>query len=107
MRLLFAGQGTLGAGRRGVVRQLGWADRLPAARLTARVRRSLCALCERCIETCPYGARILDADNQKVVVNPGMCQGCGACAAVCPNDAAYVEGFGADRLMDVIDAALN
>jgi heterodisulfide reductase subunit A len=50
---------------------------------------------------------VLDPDDERIQVNPVMCQGCGACAAVCPNDAAYVEGFDANRLMDVIDAALN
>jgi heterodisulfide reductase subunit A len=50
---------------------------------------------------------MLDPDGERIVVNPVMCQGCGACAAVSPNDAAYVEGFDADQVMDVIDAALN
>jgi len=82
-------------------------ERVAAGSIIAGVHESLCALCERCIEACPYGARMLDPDNDRIQVNPLMCQGCGACAAVCPNDAAYVEGFDADRLMDVIDAALN
>jgi len=82
-------------------------ERVAAGSIIAGVHESLCALCERCIEACPYGARILDPDDERIQVNPVMCQGCGACAAVCPNDAAYVEGFGAERLMDVIDAALN
>jgi heterodisulfide reductase subunit A len=82
-------------------------ERVAAGSIIAGVHESLCALCERCIEACPYGARVLDPDDERIQVNPVMCQGCGACAAVCPNDAAYVEGFDADRLMDVIDAALN
>ena len=82
-------------------------ERVAAGSIIAGVHESLCAVCERCIEACPYGARALDPDEDRIVVNPVMCQGCGACAAVCPNDAAYVEGFDADRLMDVIDAALN
>jgi len=82
-------------------------ERVAAGSIIAGVHEALCAVCERCIEACPYGARALDPDEDRIVVNPVMCQGCGACAAVCPNDAAYVEGFDADRLMDVIDAALN
>jgi heterodisulfide reductase subunit A len=82
-------------------------DRVAAGSIIAGVHESLCALCERCIEACPYQARMLDPDGERIVVNPIMCQGCGACAAVCPNDAAYVKGFDADQVMDVIDAALN
>jgi heterodisulfide reductase subunit A len=82
-------------------------ERVAAGSIIAGVHESLCSLCERCIEACPYGARMLDQDGERIVVNPVMCQGCGACAAICPNDAAYVEGFDADQLMDVIDAAIN
>lgn len=82
-------------------------ERLPSGTIVARIHESLCSLCERCIEACPYGARSLDPENERIVVNPAMCQGCGACAATCPNDAAYIEGFDAEQLMDVIDAALN
>jgi heterodisulfide reductase subunit A len=82
-------------------------ERLPSGTIVARIHESLCSLCERCIETCPYSARSLDPENERIVVNPAMCQGCGACAAVCPNDAAYIEGFDAGQVMDVIDAALN
>ncbi len=83
------------------------ADRLPAARLTAQVRRSLCSLCERCIETCPYGARWIDMEEQAVVVNAAMCQGCGACAAVCPNGAATVRGLTKPQMFEMIDAVFG
>ncbi len=79
---------------------------IPCGKTTAKVRNSLCSLCERCIEACPYGARTIDPDGEKIVVNPAMCQGCGACASVCPNDASYLEGFGARKMLDVIDEAL-
>jgi heterodisulfide reductase subunit A len=82
-------------------------ERVASGSIIARVHESLCALCERCIDACPYNARMLDPDGERIVVNPVMCQGCGACAAVCPNDAAYIEGFDADQVMDVIDAALE
>jgi heterodisulfide reductase subunit A len=69
------------------------ADRLPSSRTTAVVRHSLCTLCLRCVDTCPYGARFLDDTGKRVEVNPAMCQGCGDCATVCPNSASIVEGF--------------
>jgi heterodisulfide reductase subunit A len=82
-------------------------ERVASGSIIARVHESLCALCERCIEACPYNARMLDPEGERILVNPVMCQGCGACAAICPNDAAYVEGFDASQVMDVIDAAIN
>jgi heterodisulfide reductase subunit A len=74
-------------------------------RVVARVRSSLCSLCERCIEVCPYTARTLNPESDRVVVNPVMCQGCGACAATCPNSAAIVEGFTEGQMLETIDAA--
>jgi len=79
---------------------------LPAGKVVAIVRHSLCSLCELCIEACPYGARTLDIDVEKVEVNPVMCQGCGSCASVCPNSASVVEGFEMPQMFGVIDAAL-
>jgi heterodisulfide reductase subunit A len=70
------------------------------------VRHSLCSLCEQCVNACPYGARALDEDLERLVVNPAMCQGCGACAAVCPNDASVLEGFPAQQMLAMIDAAI-
>ncbi|MCP4681888.1 MAG: 4Fe-4S dicluster domain-containing protein, partial [Desulfobacterales bacterium] len=83
-----------------------WQEQLPAGKIVAGVRHSLCALCERCIDTCPYGARTLDIDEEKVEINPLMCQGCGSCATVCPNGASILEGFCKQQVLDVIDAAL-
>ena len=80
--------------------------RLPAARTTAVVRHSLCTLCLRCIETCPYDARFLDDTGQRVEVNSAMCQGCGDCATVCPNSASIVEGFEHRSLFGAIDGAM-
>ncbi len=80
---------------------------IAADRVVARVRHSLCSLCERCIEACPFAARILNPDGDRVMVNPAMCQGCGACAATCPNSAAMVDGFGERQMLETIDAVLN
>jgi heterodisulfide reductase subunit A len=44
-------------------------------------------------------------EEDRIVINPVMCQGCGACATVCPNDASYLEGFTARRMFDVLDEA--
>jgi heterodisulfide reductase subunit A len=81
-------------------------ERLPAGKIVATVRHSICSLCERCIETCPYGARSLDGNNDRIMVNPAMCQGCGDCASVCPNSAAVVQGFGDKKVMEMLASAL-
>jgi heterodisulfide reductase subunit A2 len=81
-------------------------ERLATGKVTAGVRHSLCSLCEQCINACPYGARSLDPELEQVLVNPAMCQGCGACAAVCPNDASYLEGYPAQQMLAMIDAAI-
>jgi heterodisulfide reductase subunit A len=80
--------------------------RMPSGKVTAIVRHSLCSLCGQCIEACPYGARSLDMENEKILVNPAMCQGCGTCASVCPNKSSVIEGFSTRQILEVIDAAL-
>ncbi len=80
---------------------------LTSARVTARVRHSLCSLCERCIDVCPYGARSVDLDMQKIIVNAAMCQGCGNCASECPNSASVIDGFFDGRMLDMIDMVIE
>lgn len=80
---------------------------LSSGKVVASVRHSLCSLCERCIEVCPYEARSLDRDLEKILVNPVMCQGCGSCAAICPNSASVLEGFHEEQIFETIDALLE
>jgi heterodisulfide reductase subunit A len=81
--------------------------RLPASAVTAVVRHSLCALCQRCITACPYDARWIDDETRQVEVNPAMCQGCGACASVCPNNAAELSNCTKPQMLEMIDAAVS
>ena len=78
---------------------------LASASVTAGVKTSLCSLCERCIEVCPYGARSLNEEIMRIDVNPAMCQGCGSCAAICPNSASFINGFKDQQMFEMIDAA--
>jgi len=80
---------------------------LPSGKIVATVRHTLCSLCERCIDACPYGARTIDMELEQISVNTVMCQGCGSCAAVCPNSASIVEGFQEDQMLEIIDAAFE
>lgn len=77
---------------------------LSSARIVATVRHSLCSLCQKCIDTCPYGARMLNYDGTKVLVNEAMCQGCGSCAAICPNNASVLQGYSGRQMLGAIDA---
>ncbi|MBW1695858.1 MAG: FAD-dependent oxidoreductase [Deltaproteobacteria bacterium] len=78
---------------------------LRSGKVVAKIHHAICSLCERCIEACPYAARMFDPELEKVLVNPVRCQGCGSCAAVCPNSASYLEGFSEQQMFEVIDAA--
>jgi heterodisulfide reductase subunit A len=80
---------------------------LTAGRAIAFVRHSLCIVCGRCIDACPYGARSIDIEENQVMVNPVMCQGCGACAAACPNFATELSGYASRQMFDIIDAAIQ
>jgi len=80
---------------------------LVSGSVVAEVRHSLCSLCGRCIEVCPYGARSLSQEMDKVLVDAVVCQGCGACAAVCPNSASILRGFTDIQVHSMIDAALD
>ncbi|MBW2625380.1 MAG: CoB--CoM heterodisulfide reductase iron-sulfur subunit A family protein, partial [Deltaproteobacteria bacterium] len=82
-------------------------DRITAGAIVAEVRHSLCSLCEKCISACPYGARWRDELEEKVMVNELGCQGCGSCAAVCPNSASVLSGYRDQQMFSVIDAALE
>jgi heterodisulfide reductase subunit A2 len=81
--------------------------RLSAGSVVAEVRHSLCSLCEKCIAACPYGARGLDEDEERILVNELVCQGCGSCAAVCPNSASLLRGYRDQQIFAVLDAALE
>lgn len=79
---------------------------LSCGNVVAEVRHTLCSRCGRCISVCPYGARALDLDRDKIVVDELLCQGCGSCIAACPNSATVLRGFHDEQVMAVIDAAL-
>ncbi len=94
-----------GAAAMGAVRLLSRQEE-SISPVTAAVKPSLCSLCERCIEACVFGARTLDPDTLRIRIDPIACQGCGACAAVCTNSAAYVNNFLDQQMFEIIDAAV-
>ncbi|MBU1056190.1 MAG: FAD-dependent oxidoreductase [Proteobacteria bacterium] len=80
---------------------------LAGGKISAKVHHSICALCEQCIDACPYGARSIDYENEQIIINPCICQGCGTCVAVCPNCASTLDGFATQQIFATIDAVIN
>ena len=93
------------AAARRALRVLG-EKRLAPSHVVAAVRQSLCTRCGKCIDVCPYGARTLDIEHDRIVVDDILCQGCGSCASTCPNSASFIRGFTDRQILSVIDAAL-
>ncbi len=60
-----------------------------------------CTFCLTCYRCCPHGAIFWDKDN-KPVISPIACQGCGICASECPMDAIQIGEFqDADILKEI------
>jgi heterodisulfide reductase subunit A-like polyferredoxin len=77
---------------------------------TAYVDEAYCRACEKCRETCEYGAidMIERADGVTVAhVNPVLCKGCGACAVICPNGAMRARHFDLDQISAMVEAVMG
>lgn len=64
-----------------------------------------CTFCLTCYRCCPHGAIYWLAEN-KPVISPLACQGCGICASECPMDAIQIGGFSDDEIRSRIGAKL-
>ncbi len=82
-------------------------EQVQAGNTVAQVHPSLCSLCERCVSACPYDARRRSEEEDIIEIDELACQGCGSCAAICPNSASVVRGFGDRQVMAMLDAALE
>jgi heterodisulfide reductase subunit A len=67
----------------------------------------LCIACERCIDTCPFGALVADEETGIAELVPFLCQGCSVCTVACPSGAIQQRVFEKTQLMAVLDAALD
>jgi heterodisulfide reductase subunit A-like polyferredoxin len=56
------------------------------------------------VGVCPYDAREIDEEKEVAKVIEVLCQGCGACAAICPNAATKQVGFAKEEIMTAVDS---
>ena len=74
---------------------------LPHVKAWVSPRR--CSACEMCVPACPYHARVKDEDLGYVVVREALCQGCGVCTTVCPNNAVKLISYQENQVFSMID----
>ncbi len=70
----------------------------------AVVDREKCAICLTCYRCCPHGAIYWD---DKAVISPVACQGCGICASECPQEAIQLELLSDDDITSQIKEGLG
>ncbi|MEI6413504.1 MAG: CoB--CoM heterodisulfide reductase iron-sulfur subunit A family protein [Pseudomonadota bacterium] len=71
----------------------------------AWVRSSYCTGCEMCVDACPFDA--IRLEKGKAVVNNVLCEGCGACSAICVRAAIEVKNAAHLQIQEMIEAVLN
>ncbi len=64
-----------------------------------------CNLCRLCENICLFNALKVEENELKII--PANCTGCGACAAMCPEDALYIPGFTKTQLSSQIKSVLT
>jgi len=62
---------------------------------TAKVHRAKCTICLTCVRVCPHGAIYWD---NRAIISPVACQGCGICASECPMDAIQLVNYTDDQM---------
>ncbi|MFX1377672.1 MAG: hydrogenase iron-sulfur subunit [Promethearchaeota archaeon] len=63
-----------------------------------------CTLCRLCENICMFNA--LKIEEKELRIIPANCTGCGACAAMCPEDALYIPGFTKNQISNQIKTIL-
>jgi coenzyme F420-reducing hydrogenase delta subunit/Pyruvate/2-oxoacid:ferredoxin oxidoreductase delta subunit len=61
----------------------------------AKIHRGKCTICLTCFRVCPHGAIYWD---NRAVISPVACQGCGICASECPMDAIQLVEYTDDQM---------
>ncbi len=58
-----------------------------ATNYKAYISESKCISCEKCIDVCTFSAISRKGENGRPEINGFLCEGCGACKLVCPQNA--------------------
>ena len=82
---------------------------------TAAPVYSTCTGCLLCEKVCPYGAigkeEIRSRDGNLIktlaLINPGLCQGCGTCVALCKSKSIDIHGYTNEQIYEEVDALLE
>ncbi|MBW2018677.1 MAG: hydrogenase iron-sulfur subunit [Deltaproteobacteria bacterium] len=77
------------------VRQLLGEGKRLVPREKAKIHRGKCTICLTCFRVCPHGAIYWD---NRAVISPVACQGCGICASECPMDAIQLVDYRDDQI---------
>lgn len=70
-----------------------------AAKDQAVVDRDKCVICLTCYRCCPHGAIYFD---NRAIISPVACQGCGICASECPMDAIQLGDFKDENMQKAV-----
>jgi len=82
--------------------------------LVSVVDEAKCSGCLWCVPVCPYQAILAKTREERVgpktiqrqvaSVNPGLCQGCGACTVACRDGAMNLKGFTNEQILAEVEA---
>ncbi len=74
----------------------------------ARVNHEECSRCLTCVRICPYDAPSIqeagEGGKASAVIDPALCQGCGACVVACPAKAIQLGNFTDEQLLAKVEA---
>jgi len=73
--------------------------------VSLRLDQNACSGCGVCLDVCPHGVFVLDADQLRIA-HRDACMECGACARNCPAAALYVQN-GVGCATGILHAALG
>lgn len=111
----------MASGTAGKVACLFSNDELTREPIIAEVNRfgpplySTCVGCFMCLPVCPYQAiekeqikdRAGNVIKELAKVNPGLCQGCGTCVALCRSKSIELHGFSNNQMLAEVVALFN